>query len=98
MAHKLSEVKIDEKDLLQKNYSAEELVGKTILIKGPIMYNRGQMGEYLSCKIEGKGLDENREFQTGSQNIMVKIRNADDQGLLPLEVKIKKIGNAYDIE
>lgn len=95
--HKVSEVKVDEGVLLHKGYSAAELVGKTFLIE-TIFTQDGQMGEYLTCKISGSGIDEKKSFITGAKNIVARLNAAEEQDLLPLEVKIVKLGtNAFDI-
>lgn len=97
MTHKLSEININKDELLSKGYRAEELIGKTFEIL-EVTFVNGDQNEYMVCKIKGEGLEDGRNFTTGSNNILVRVHAAINQGLLPLEVTVIKIGNAYDIE
>ena len=97
MAHKLNEVRVEKDELLSRGYRADELVGKTFEIE-EVTFVNGDQNEYMVCKIKGEGLEEGRNFTTGAHNIVARVRAAISQGLLPLEVTITKIGNAFDVE
>ena len=93
MTHKLNEVDLNDVNLLERGLNCEELVGKKVIVKG-YEIKTGNNGDYLSIEIENSV----KNWITGAHNIMAKLIAADKQGLLPLECKVKKIGNAFDIE
>lgn len=97
MVNKLSDVSVDESQLLQKGYSTKDLVDRTFTITA-IREVEGDSGPYLSCDIEGEGLEPGKPFNTGSHNIVLRLKAAVAQNLLPVEVKVVKLGgNAFDI-
>lgn len=89
----LKDVNLDNTNLLDKGLSAEDLKGKQIVIVS-FEEKSGNMGDFLSITIE----DSAKPFNTGAQNIVEKLRAANQQGMLPLKVKVVKKGNSYDIE
>lgn len=95
--HKLNDVKVDETNLLKKGYNAKDLIDKTFVVTDVREVDNDGEG-YLSCTIEGEGIEPGRPLNTGAQNISVKLWAAKEQGMLPLEVKVVKLGgNALDI-
>lgn len=95
MAHKLKEVKVDPASLLAPGLNAEDMYkrGEPFIITS-VLFRTGDMGEYAMCRVEG----EEKDFKSGAQNIVAKLKAATAQGLLPLEVTVSKHGNAYDIQ
>lgn len=95
---KLSDVKVDETQLLKKGYSTKDLVGVRFTVEA-VDVIEGDNGEYLTCRITGSNIESNKPFNTGAQNVVVKLKAAKEQNMLPVEVTIVKLGaNAYDIE
>ena len=97
--HKMSDVTFNEGDMLKKGYNAKDLLGKTFVVH-KVSLVKGDNGEYLTCDITGDGIEEGKPFNTGAHNISVKLWNAREQGKLPVEVTVVKLGNsnALDIE
>jgi hypothetical protein len=95
----VSELEVGEGELLEKGYRASELIKKTIVIEG-VEFITGQNGEYAKCTVSGSGIDADKPFLTGSQNILARLHVANSQNAFPLEAKVVKLGgsNAYDIE
>lgn len=94
----LSDVNIDNAKLLTKGYSCIDLVDREIVIES-IEVTKGDKGEYLVCKISGEGIDTKRSFNTGSTNVVEKLKAAALQGKLPVAVTIVKLGGrAFDIK
>ena len=99
-ANKVSDIEVDEKDLLSKAYSAKELVGKTFIIEGiEIIQGDKYEGEYIMADISGlEDAEEGRKFRTGAKNIVARLSKANADDMFPLEVTVIAIGNAFDIE
>lgn len=98
MVATLKDVQVDETRLLKKGYSTKDLVDSMITINDFSEVD-GDSGSYLTCRIVGAGLEDGKPFNTGSQNIVEKLKAAKSQGKLPIQVKVVKLGgNAFDIE
>jgi len=96
--NKVSDIKVEEDDLLSKNYSCDELVGKTFIVEDIDLVD-GKQGEYAVITISGNDeLDEDKKWQTGAQNIMARLKKASRDEMFPLQVTVTKIGRAFDIE
>lgn len=93
MAHKLNEVNLDDVILLDRGLGCEDLIGKIVVVKSFVI-KEGNNGEYLSIAIENSV----KNWITGAHNIVAKLKAAEKQDLFPLVVKVKKLGNAFDIE
>jgi len=96
--HNVSEIDVDPKALLEKGYSAEELIGEKFVIDSFKVLD-GEKGTYVSCEISGsEKLVPGRRFVTGANNIVARLERAAEKRLFPLAVTVMKHGRAYDIE
>ena len=93
----LKDIKVPEDALLKKGYAAKDLLGQTFSVT-KVEDMQGDMGDYITCAIEGDGLEEGRQLVTGANNVMAKLKAARDQNMLPVSVTMVKLGgNAFDI-
>jgi hypothetical protein len=96
--NKVSDIELEDGELLSKNYSCDELVGKTFIVEDLDLVE-GNKGEYAVITISGNDeLAEGKKWQTGAQNIMARLKKASRDDMFPLEVTVTKIGRAFDIE
>lgn len=93
---KVKDIAVDQDDLLSKGYGAIDLVGKTFIIE-KVSFMKGEMGKYVICSIEGDDLEHDK-FSTGAQNIVARLKAADEADMFPLQCTIVKKGNSFDIE
>lgn len=95
--NKIGDVQVAESELLQKSYNAKDLLGQTFVVND-FSVLKGDNGDYIKADITGDNLEAGKPFSTGAHNICVKLHNAKEQGLLPVEVTVIKLGgNAFDI-
>jgi hypothetical protein len=95
--NKISDLNLENADLIEKSYRASDLVGKTFSVMDFEVLT-GDTGQYLKIKISGNEVDGEKSLLTGAKNIVEKLRLAKEQNLLPLKATLVKIGRAFDLE
>lgn len=97
MTNRISDVKVAESDLLKKGYAAKDLLGITFTVT-EVTDQKGDQGDYVTCKVEGADLEDGKPLVTGATNVMARLKAAREQNLLPVQVTMVKLGgNAFDI-
>lgn len=96
MATKISDVAVSKDKLLEAGYRCGDLIGRLVEVLDfdSVM---GEQGNYVVCNIKVDGVQSEKKLVTGAQNIVARLNEAAHLNLLPVEGKIIKIGNAYDM-